>query len=415
MNLTFFRLKISLFLAILLAWANLEAGALSLVVKPPNLDLISNPGAAKSFFLVVNNPNPKESIEVKIYLETAYMDQEGELVFLTVDEAPEGAGNWIKLRKDKVKLKPLASEKIPLRLNMPAGIASGGYYAAVMFEPVGKDESIQKGLQVAFRLASLVQITVKGSKPLVRKAEFGDLSYFYGPLNIKDLSQQEVKTVKAKVAKEFPDKKGTFFAVQVKNIGNTHFRAKGTVLITTKDNKRKGEVELVSGKGMVYPGGARFFIGQLPTVLSAGDYLAQLRFRYDSGGRLIKEYPFSIKVAQGSRSSQGEDLSSLEIIPKKIDLEIISGSLRTQKYSLINHLEDSLNLTVTTSGELSNWIEIVDGGFSLPPDRDKNFAFRVTVPETAEEGSYSGVIIFEDKTKGVEESLPITLKVKRRF
>ncbi|MCF7908823.1 MAG: hypothetical protein K9L86_08155 [Candidatus Omnitrophica bacterium] len=391
-----------------------QAQGFSLVVKPPSLEIISNPGGSRSFILRLTNSGSDGNLKAKVYIETVYMSEDGELVFLEPSDDPKGVGNWIEVRDKIISLKPLATKKIPLRLRVPAGTPSGGYYAAVMFEPIGEEETTQKGLKVAFRLASLLQITVKGSKPLIKQAEVNDFFYFSGPIDSKSLTEVEANGLKGKVVKEFPNQKGSFFAALVKNTGNVHFRGEATVLIMTKDKKRKGEVTLRSGKGMVYANAGRYFIGHFPNTLAAGDYIAQLRLSYRGPSRLVKEFPFSVKVAQFGQESQGNLLSALEVIPKDIKIETVSGVLRSQQYTLLNRLDKELNLKLSASGQIKDWFELVYTNLKLPSAREKNFIFRLQIPKEVSEGFYRGMIIFEDSQQGVKEDLPIEVEIKRR-
>ncbi|MBN3039663.1 MAG: hypothetical protein JW867_00885 [Candidatus Omnitrophica bacterium] len=386
--------------------------SLSVTVQPPSFDITANPAGVRTFILEVENVDPKNQVKVKIYLETLKIGPEGELTFLSLSDDPQGPGSWIKTNNTSIILGPMDKKRIPLRLLIPAKTESGGYYAAVIAEPDTQEKPVGKGLQVAFRLASIVRISVMGSRPLVRKASISDFFYLRGPIDPKTLNEAEEKGALGVIAKEYPNTEGLFFAALMKNEGNIHFKTFGSVLVQSEDKRRKGEVDFVSGTGIIYPGSGRFFVAHFPYSLSEGDYLAKLRFRQTGLSTITKDFPFSIKISRDLENNTDDAFLPLLITPGSIELSASRGAFRTKKFSVYNRLKEDVNLNISFDGQTGEWIESNTDSITIPSGRSKDVILQFNIPRNLGEDDFSGIIRLRDQQNGIDQEIKVDILIE---
>lgn len=388
--------------------------ALSLALRPPSYDIIVNPGGLRNFVLRVDNTDPDSSIAARLYAETISVDEVGDVTFLSQKEYPKGCGSWILPQKRAIRIGPSESVNVPIRLRVPPGIPSGGYYAAIIVEPDdGRDIDVETGLKLAFRLAAIVRITVRGSTPLRREAKVADFVVVSGPLSPESEDLKKERGPRNFVAQEFPDTEGLFLVTRLKNTGNIHIVADGSAFLRDSSKRRRGSSEFQSGTGVVYPGAGRYFVAKFPYFLPEDEYTAQLRFRYPGAPPLTVDKTFTIEVALGSDQEDSEfHFSALHIIPREIEATVSPGSYRTGKCSLVNRLRDPLRVKAFAEGVAGEWVRLIKDDIMLRPGIEKDFVFRLAIPSDAKAGEHEVFIVFTNDDFDIERKVPIKIFVR---
>jgi hypothetical protein len=389
-----------------------EAKALSITAQPPSMDLIVNPAGVRTFSIEVANTSSDNTQKLKVYAETINIGPTGEIDFISLENEPDSAASWISVGKKSFSLRPMKTRKIPLRLRPPAGIESGGYYVAIIVEPDLKGRITDKGLYVAFRLASIVRITVRGKEPLEKKIEIDDFYYIKGRFNPQQLSEKDKNSAIGRIADEFPNTKGLFLVALLSNSGNIHVKTKASALISTEDKKRIEEVKLKGGTGIVYPDSGRYFVGQLKRNLVVGDYVAQLRLRYRGTKATVEERLFSIDVDQKDEPKDSGSFSAFEIEPDAIDIELSAGAFRTMKFSILNNLTTHLKLKAKVSSDIKNWVELIEPEFLALSGKEKDVILRMDIPTKAKAGSYSGIISITSEEENIEKDIKVEISIR---
>ncbi|GAI53854.1 unnamed protein product, partial [marine sediment metagenome] len=112
------------------------------------------------------------------------------------------AADWIEITPSEFVVKPGERKQVKVKLSIP-GPASGGYYAAIMVEPVREippapSEALM-GIVRTWRMASIVELTVTGWQTPRAKISISDLK-----------------------VEPSPEDEGLTFTTTIENKGNVH-------------------------------------------------------------------------------------------------------------------------------------------------------------------------------------------------
>lgn len=178
----------------------------------------------------------------------------------------ESAVQWLSVDPPRLKLGAAETREVTVQVDVPAGLASGGYYAAVTITTEartvdGADAAVAGQLEVPFL------ISVAGVGLVTTVAEVGRFA-----------------------AVLEPDGR-TGFRAEVRNTGNTHVVLRGEVELTEADG---GAIDRIAFRGptLVLPGATAILEGRSPLLLEQGrDY--RVMGKLDYGAR----DPLAIKTA----------------------------------------------------------------------------------------------------------------------
>lgn len=211
-------------------------------ISPTKLTLDADPGETIKGSFLVTNPGTNEaeySLSISDFVVT---NEEYEKDFSPVEGAKSPVG-WMTVAEGVQTLEPGAREEQEYTISVPEDAVPRGYYAVIFAETTAKDAETT-GVTRIKRVGTLVYLTVNGGS-----VEKGEVISFGAD------SLQEDKPVKADV--------------RVRNDGNVHFTARGTMWLKDMFGR---EVSRTSISGTVLPATIRKFNAELELSQPFGLY-----------------------------------------------------------------------------------------------------------------------------------------------
>lgn len=164
---------------------------------------------------------------------------------------------WIGVSPSVFTLKPREKQTINYYIQVPKSAKPGGHYAALIYQPVNKDEGGKTGGTVYAQIGSLFYITING--PIKESATvtkfFANAFQEYGPIKILS---------------------------QIKNMGDLHIMPKGTVTVSGLFFNKSENLP----SSNIFPETARDFENTVGQNLMIGRYKAVLLASYGVNNNL---------------------------------------------------------------------------------------------------------------------------------
>ena len=127
---------------------------------------------------VVNNTGEPKTVEV--YATDSEIASGGAFACRQKVEPKNNVGSWIRLNQSEIKLEPNTNQILPFEVLVPANTNVGEHNGCLVIqEKDGKTEKSGNGVQLSFRSALRVAITVPGD--IIKHADFTDLKVKPGP------------------------------------------------------------------------------------------------------------------------------------------------------------------------------------------------------------------------------------------
>jgi hypothetical protein len=227
---------------ILHATPALAQESLSVTVTPPLIQLTIGPGESWASSLKIVNTN---SYDVTYYATPVDFEAEGEAgtgTFMPLlDVAQSGSttlASWIDISRDPITIQSGTSGDVPFAVHIPESASPGGHYAAILVgtAPPG-DAPEGPTVKISSFVSSLLFVRIKGDvDERARIREFRTERQLY----------QEPKAD---------------FLLRFENLGTTHVRPQGEIVLYNMWGKERGRVQLgqKSAFGNVLPNSVRRF------------------------------------------------------------------------------------------------------------------------------------------------------------
>lgn len=243
--------------------------------EPPNIELVVRPGSFQASVIEVTNRG-SEPVELEGRIVPLRFDLHGELL---PEEERGQAPDWIQLSPASFKLDPGRSRRVRLSARPPRD-AGGGYYADVLFRPVG-------GGAIQSEAGSSLLLFVGDSVERRGVAEIVAWEYANGTLNAtvafrNDGTVHVPTQMEVILLRQFPeivDEDGRVIPARTEAVGS---------------------VTVPSGEYPVLPGDVRLFPLMIPAELEPGEYLLAVRVDYGGEEPAIGQLQFQV---EGSVSS----------------------------------------------------------------------------------------------------------------
>lgn len=385
-----------------------------LSLSPLLVELELVPGAKKSFSMTLHNASKTDPVTIKAYPGDMIQEQMGTYAILEDGKSEFSCADWMELNETFFTIAPGNSRMITAEVKAPRDVF-GGRYAAVIFEIVPKEAADEKRLasvQYHFKMPTFVEVTIRRFGGVVKKLEIVDFKA--KPVTNPRLIQKVGKNTMS-------------FIATVKNEGNMHVKASGSLLIRTKEGRLKRQVPLGTGRGIVLPGATLDFrsIVQKPTP---GEYVAQAMIRYGSPSPAVAEAPFTVGTfSLASDTFQTASFLALQVKPEEIMQDIPAGgfryvnlrfrsqepesiSVRAKIMAIEYDEEGNLMVVESTPGERSciEWLNLKPLTFDLRPGGTKNVKLTISGPK-GYSGGYYACLVFDASIKGAKETSLATL------
>jgi len=365
---------------VLLTGVTASAGV---VVSPLKQDVTVHRGQTKTFYFTVANrvrSGQPGSRAVRLEVMDFSTSREGGLSFHKPGTGKYAAGRWIKLSEARVVLPPDEGKEIACEISVP-WTATGEYYSAIMVT-LEAPEKTSKGVDVEYRIASGVFVTVPG-RLYPKQAKVA-------ACRVEEVPEagKPVLTVKATIA----------------NGGKVQFVAEGEAKIRDRAGRLWAEFPLKSPRPRVLPEDERDFCGSPSGPLPAGEYVAEVILDYGSKWRKArKTVGFSLSPAQAKtweENRKKQDLGPAVVVaPAGVEETVPPGGFRRLTLKISNTKPFPIDVTtrVVDSEEpgngLGKWIVVKSSSFSLGGDQNRVMVFDLAVPGHAE-GKHKATLQF---------------------
>ncbi len=242
-------------------------------LSPVRTDLTIKPGANEAVTVYIQNASSAvEDLQVVIDDFQAPTNESGDPALLLNGQTASSHSlkQFVSVPVPTFTLQPNQQQAVTVNIKVPLSTASGGYYGAIRFAPVGIGGS--KNVNLSASIASLVLLTVPGNlDEQLSIASFGVAHN--GSVNPQSF---------------FFSNKNLQAVVSFRNSGNVQEQPFGKILL------KKGSTSLASfsvngsdDPGNVLPDSARRFTVSLDKVGWFGKYKVEGNFGYGSKGQLL--------------------------------------------------------------------------------------------------------------------------------
>lgn len=242
-------------------------------LSPVRTDLTIAPGASEVVTVYIQNASSAvENLQVIINDFQAPNNESGDPALLLngATSPTHSLKQFVSVPISTFTLQPNQQKAVSVLIKAPTGIASGGYYGAIRFAPIGF--SGNKNVNLSASIASLVLITVPGNL---------DEQLSIAGFGVTQGSSTQTHSF-------FFSNKNLHTQIRFQNGGNVQEQPFGNVVL------KRGSTTLgtytvnnVSAPGNVLPDSIRRFSVSLTKVGWYGKYKAQGSFGYGSKGQLL--------------------------------------------------------------------------------------------------------------------------------
>jgi len=242
-------------------------------LSPVRTDLTLAPGTSNTVTVYIQNASSAvENLRVVINDFQPPVNESGNPALLLngATASQHSLKRFVSVPEPSLSLQPNEQKAVSVIVKVPAGTASGGYYGAVRFAPVGAGGN--KNVNLSASVASLVLITVPGN--LVQQLSIAGFGVNQGT----DTAAQHI----------FFSNKNLQAFVRLQNSGNIQEQPFGKILLkhgsTTTGTYT---INNTTPAGNVLPDSTRRFTVKLDKVGHFGKYKVVGNFGYGNKGQLL--------------------------------------------------------------------------------------------------------------------------------
>lgn len=237
----------------------ISAADVSLVVSPPQVDLVGKPGETLQQTIKVTNNNTEQELILKAFpVDFIVTDDQGTPIKVT--ESASGrylASPWFTLDQIEVVIAPKETFSLLVLITIPKDALPGGHYAGVFFEPVASRGLKQTVSYTSSQVGSLFGITIAGDikyDALIRDFKVKNNLSEFGPID---------------------------FTAEIENQSDTHIRPSSNIIIHDMIGRQLADIKL--DELNIFPFASRALQGTWETVWGFGRYTATLTATYGPG------------------------------------------------------------------------------------------------------------------------------------
>lgn len=276
--------KLRLFILVpifLITLPNLALSQLSITVAPPLVETSIRAGGLRSFKLVVSNLG-NSAVDIQGYTCDLKLNPDGTPLILNPGVSSYSCAQWIELTEDKFTLDAGSKKAIGATIKVPRGVR-GGRYAVILFESLSSGRRKRGNVILGARLGTIMMVSIP--RTLKKEAKISQIK-------VEKVPVSPWKPRRGKTSIQSVD-----FIVSLKNMGNVHIKAKGSVVVKNDKGRIIDRIPLEAGTGTVLPDGKRDFQGTWsnPRKMVKGKYTAEARISYRGRRQARAEKTFSIE------------------------------------------------------------------------------------------------------------------------
>lgn len=258
--------------------ANPSGAGNGMRISPVRNDLTIRPGTSQTIDIFVQNLTGETATLRGIVNDfTANPDESGTpAILLNGEKAPSHSLKDYVEPINNFTLGPNQTKDVKVTVNIPAGVAGGGYFGVVRFAPASANGN--KNVNLTASVGSLLLVTVPGKIVEQMSVASFDVRHVNAGAG----------TITSGPSALFTSNKNLGAVVRFDNTGNLQEGPFGNVLLK-KGTKLLATYQLnnTSPRGQVLPGSIRHFIVPLTKVGSFGRYTVEGNFGYGTTGQLL--------------------------------------------------------------------------------------------------------------------------------
>lgn len=413
MKKTLYTSLLSITIVLILASSSTHA-QISLSFTPMLVEMTAVPGETRTFEVIMINESKAATVAFRIYAANLVQRPNGDYEVADLDDYEYSCAKWIKLSADKATIGPSGTFAVKGTLTVPRG-ASGGRYAAVVFELIPeerKGEPVFASSTFVQRFATVVELTIPARQTQRRL----DVTGF-------NVTHANEKPAYASMYGNY----AVILLAEVKNEGDIHVFARGSMILRDATGKRLREIPLGAGRGVVLPGATVNLGSVLPGGLAPGDYMADMSVKYGGMRPATAKVPFSIGEG-GTEIAKMETtavIAPFSVEPDQLDLSGIAGATVARPLVIENRSDQAIRvegrataLAFDDEGELilddvesstpscADWIEVKPDVVEIRPRARQVVRIMLSIPKGESGGKYANVIFTATPVAEGESTTP---------
>ncbi len=392
-------MSLSIIVALVMASGYIGA-QVSLSFTPMLVEMTAAPGETKTFEVIMMNESKAATADFLIYTADLAQKPSGDYEVVDAGKSEHSCAEWIKLSADRATIGPGGAFAVKGTLTVPRG-ASGGRYAAVVFElvPEGrKGEPAFASSTFVQRFVTVVELTV----PTRQMQKRLDVTGF-------DVTHGSEEPVYASMY----GKQAVILSAELKNEGDIHVFARGSMILRDGTGKRLREIPLGAGRGVILPGATVNLGSVLPGGLAPGDYIADISVKYGGMRPATAKVPFVVGES-GTEVAKTETVAVItpfSVDPGDLDLTYPAGATAARALIIENRSDQTIRvegrampLAFDEEGELiledvpsseascADWIELRPDVIEIKPRARQVVRMMISIPREAAGGKYANVV-----------------------
>jgi len=375
-------------------------GQVSLSYAPMLVELTASPGSVSTFEIVTRNEGVTTAANFLVYAADVIQKPNGDYEVVDSGISEHSCAQWTKLSAERITIEPHGAVAVKGSVTVPRG-ASGGRYAAVVFELIPEEIKREPGsalVKIVQKFVTVIELTIPARRTQKRLDVIG--------FNVAYASDRPAYT-------SAYGKQAIILTAEVKNEGDIHVFARGSMILRDSTGKRLREIPLGAGRGIVIPGAAVNFSSVLPAGLAPGDYVADISVKYGGLRPASAKIPFSVGAggAQAAKAETTAVIAPFSVDPGDLDLSYPAGATAAKSLVIENRSDQAIRvegralpLAFDEEGELvsdetgasaascAQWIELKPNVVEIKPRSRQVVRMMISIPKGESGGKYANVV-----------------------
>jgi len=290
----FFILVLAMFLLIFTFFLNTAIAAddnssFGYTVGPPVVEYTAERGQTINGIVKVNDYSPTPIILYPQVADFAAKDETGQPSFFESDPNRKfSLSSWMKFSDAPVEFGVGELKEIQYQIVVPTDAEPGGHYGVLFFSTKSPNEVKEGEAKVVanMKVGQLVLVTVNGDVKENAVVETFKTKHLFNWFPQVHYSNEKLLRISANID----------VVTRLKNVGNIHFKPKGTIEIKNIFGQEKANLTLNEKEGNVLPDSIRSFDNVWKANWwNMGIYTANLDFTYGvNNSNIIDNYTFII-------------------------------------------------------------------------------------------------------------------------
>jgi hypothetical protein len=380
-------------------------------VAPLKQEISLRPGETGKLAITLNYTS-RSPLDVPQDLTLMVMDvqasEDGNLFFKPAGVLKNSASKWVTLESSTVAIEPGKSQTVECQVAPPLNAAPGEYYAAVMVTLGSKGKS-DKGLQIQYRIASGIFLTVQG-RSFPKEAKINQFELVWPTAESLAAATQpatepageiQPATQPSDKAEEAASPPLPTVRLVLQNTGQVRFDASGKLSILDDQFRTVFTAPLTTRRACIFGGDSRLFEASVTKPLGAGRYTLRVEMDYQSSWAKARQdlrvdvLPEQAALFETIKKQERAKAAQLEATPESVSAVLMPGATRSLTVNVRNTTDGPLACTAGEAADnplSDSWFTLRPQEFTLPKGGRRTLELRVQVPPGAAADRYGSTI-----------------------